>query len=43
VKEKGTQKAAVALANRNARVIWALLKTKQSYDPKRGGGISHAA
>ena len=37
VEEKGAQKAAVAMANRNARVIWALLKSKQDYDPKRKG------
>jgi transposase len=31
IKEKGTQKASVAYANRNARVIWALLKRGSKY------------
>lgn len=31
--EKGYQKTAVACANRNARIIWALLKTGASYNP----------
>jgi transposase len=38
IDEKGKQKAAVAFANRNARVIWALLKSGESYDLTR----SHA-
>ena len=36
LKEKCAQKAAVAIANKNARIIWSLLKSGQSYDPKRG-------
>lgn len=43
VEDKGMQKAAVAFANRNARVIWALLKTGQNYDVKRDGGLCNAA
>jgi transposase len=31
---KGFNKTCVALANRNARVIWALMKTGASYQPK---------
>jgi len=34
---KGTNKAAVALANRMMRVVWALLKTGEVYSPQRSG------
>lgn len=37
IEEKGVQKAAVALANRNARVLWALLKYGEEYDHTRKG------
>ena len=35
VKRRGKQKAAVALANKNARVIWALLARGETYQPQR--------
>jgi transposase len=41
VEEKGVQKAAVALAHRNARVIWALLKTGENYDVNKQGRSQH--
>ena len=40
IEEKGMQKAAVAMANRNARVLWAMLKTGASYNPTMG--VRHA-
>jgi transposase len=43
IENKCIQKASVALANRNARVIWALLKSNQHYDSTRGEGKCDAA
>ena len=36
IEEKGIQKAAVAFANRNARLVWSLIKNREAYDPQRG-------
>jgi hypothetical protein len=36
IENKGMQKAAVAMANRNARVLWALIKTGTNYNPMLG-------
>ena len=33
VKRRGKQKAIVALANKNSRVIWALMASGESYRP----------
>lgn len=43
IDEKGMQKAAVAMANRNARVLWALMKTGKNYDSQKGGGFKSVA
>lgn len=34
IEDKGVQKAAVAFANKNARIIWALLSSGQQYKPQ---------
>lgn len=35
IHEKGTQKAAVAFANKNARIVWALLVGGEEYKPEK--------
>jgi transposase len=35
IEEKGTQKAAVAMANKNARIAWVLLTKKVKYNPDK--------
>jgi len=35
IARRGMQRATVALANKNARVVWALLAKGQAYDPNR--------
>lgn len=35
LEKKGAQKAAVAMANKNARIAWALMAHKTTYDPKK--------
>ena len=37
---RGYNKAAVALANKNARIIWALLTRSENYRPPIGGSTS---
>ena len=33
---RGTNCTAVALANKNARIVWALLTRHQAYEPAKG-------
>jgi len=42
LKRKPPKLAAVALANKTARIAWKLMSTGDSYDPNRGGGRAPA-
>ena len=36
VERRGKNRTAVAVANKNARIVWALLTSQQTYQPTRG-------
>ncbi len=36
VERRGTNRTAVALANKHARIVWALLTSHRAYEPAKG-------
>ena len=36
VERRGKNRTAVAVANKNARIVWALLTSHQAYEPAKG-------